>query len=369
LGKSALSAWSRTFLNEVRRLTTADSIVYTSRTYAQNYVDADLAAFPLWIAVPNTTPGANTFNLGPWPRWALQQYSWTGQVPGIAGDVDMNAFSGNETQLQTLVLPPLTHTIGELKAIPDVVERGAGLRISARVTSSHARRLVLGATVFPAGSTTGGTSDPLYDRAVELPQGTANATRSFTLPAGLAPGDYDLVMALYLDLDDSGTINSGDLQVGSSRRKASALRVEATPGFATWAAAAGLDDVTGARAADPDHDGVENLMEYAFGTPPTRAQTESPMTVTIEPASDNPNARVLRLRFPRWPDRTDLVYSVQRTMNPADGDWITMASATGGVPFGGPGFQESGTAPVIVTLEIPVVATTPAYQRVGITPR
>ena len=60
---------------------------------ANNATDADLAAFPLWIAVPNTTPGANTFNLGPWPRWALQQYSWTGQVPGIVGDVDERSIS------------------------------------------------------------------------------------------------------------------------------------------------------------------------------------------------------------------------------------------------------------------------------------
>ena len=91
---------------------------------------------------------------------------------------------------------------------------------AAATALSRARTLMLGATLFPAGLSNGGTSDPTNDRTVNLPQGAASVGRAFALPAGLAPGDYDLVMALYVDLDGSGTINSGDLAVGGSRRQA-----------------------------------------------------------------------------------------------------------------------------------------------------
>ena len=369
LGKTALSSWTRTFLGEVRRLTTSDSILYTSRTYAQNFLESDLAAFPLWIAVPNTAPGANTFDLGPWPRWALQQYSWTGQVPGIGGAVDLNVFSGDASQLQALVLPPLTHALSDLLARPAVAARGSTLQLSAAVTSSRARNLMLGATIFPAGLSTGGASDPPGDRLVSLPQGPATAGRTFVLPSGLAPGDYDLVMALYVDLDGSGTINSGDLAVGGSRRKASAVRVEASPSFATWAAGAGLTGTAADPGADPDRDGLDNLVEYAFNTPPDAPQTESPLSVALEPAPEIAGARALRLRFPRWPDRSDITYAVQRSAHPGEGGWTTLAEAAGDTGFTAPGFAETGSSPVVVTLTLPLAAGPPEFLRVQVTRR
>lgn len=369
LGKAALSSWSRTFLGEVKRLTTSAAILYTGRSYAQNYVEADLAAYPLWIAVPNTTPGANTFDLGPWTRWTFQQYSWTGQVPGITGDVDLNVFSGDDVQLQAYALPPLTHVLSDLQAAPGVAARGSTLELSATVISSRARSLLLGATLFPAGASTGGISDPPRDRGVSLPMGTGTATRSFVLPPGMAPGDYDLVMALYVDLDDSGTINSGDLPVGGSRRKANALRVVAVPGYSTWAASAGLEGAAAAPSADPDEDGLENVMEYAFGTSPTSPQANSPLEIGVVNAPGDDGTRVLRLRFPRWPDRTDLTYAVQQAEHPAPDTWTTLAVATGGAGFTGPEFSESGSGPVLVTVELPISPGASSYLRVQVIPR
>jgi GH25 family lysozyme M1 (1,4-beta-N-acetylmuramidase) len=366
LGKSALSSWCRVFLGEVKRLTTSDSIIYTGRSYAQNYLEDDLAVYPLWIAVPDTNPGANTFDLGPWSCWTIQQYSWTGHVPGITGDVDLNVFSGDPGQLQKYVLPPLTHPLASPRATPSVAVRGTSIELSVDVLSSRARSLMLGATIYPAGLATGGTSDPPRDLAISVPEGSSTVRRSFVLPAGLAPGDYDLEMALWIDLDASGTINAGDLPVGGSRRTASALRVEAAPGFATWMAAAGLAGPAAAPEADPDADGWSNLVEYAFGTEPSAAQAPSPMSLDLESPAGNPSTRMLRLRFPRWADRTDLVYAVQQTTHPSPENWTTLATAAGGQPFAHPRISESGTNPVRVTVEGPVDPSTPSFLRVQI---
>lgn len=367
LGKSALSSWTRTFLNEVRRLTTADALVYTSRSFAQNFIETDLSRYPLWIAAPNTTPGTNTFDLGPWSRWALQQYSWTGQVPGIAANVDLNAFSGGAAQLTEISLPPLTHPLADLQASPATAVRGAPIELKATVTSSQPRSLLLGATLFPAGLASGGVSDPVRDKPVALPAGAFIAGRSFVLPNNLPPGDYDLVMALTLDLDGSGTINTGDLAIAGSRRTANALRVAAAPGYATWASAAGLTGAASGPEADPDDDGWSNLLEYAFGLPPTSSQPESPVSLSADPGTGEPGSGILRLHFSRWPDRTDVTYTIQQSDHPETGSWSALATATGGAGFLHPQISESSGTPRVVTVEIPIEPSTPRFLRVQAT--
>ena len=60
------------------------STVYSNLTYFYLHFDlSKLVDFPLWLAQYNTTP---TF----YYHFAIWQYSCTGKVPGIEGDVDMN---------------------------------------------------------------------------------------------------------------------------------------------------------------------------------------------------------------------------------------------------------------------------------------
>jgi hypothetical protein len=53
--------------------------------------------------------------------------------------------------------------------------------------------------------------DPGSDLPVTLPSGSSAVGRPFAVPAGLAPGRYDLYASLYLDIDENGQISSADL--------------------------------------------------------------------------------------------------------------------------------------------------------------
>jgi GH25 family lysozyme M1 (1,4-beta-N-acetylmuramidase)/gas vesicle protein len=49
--------------------------------------------FGLWVSSPQTDP--NEIPSTPWPNVAIKQYSWTGYINGISGNVDLNIFYGN----------------------------------------------------------------------------------------------------------------------------------------------------------------------------------------------------------------------------------------------------------------------------------
>jgi lysozyme len=85
---ASIAAGTWAFLGAVAQATGRAPLVYTFLTYFEsNGVDAaGLDAFPLWLAYPT---GEGCFPVPPpWTEAAGWQYSWTGQVPGIAGDVD-----------------------------------------------------------------------------------------------------------------------------------------------------------------------------------------------------------------------------------------------------------------------------------------
>ena len=99
LGKTALSAWGRTFLNRVQQLTGQRPIIYANTWYASTYFDTDLRNYDLWIAnwgqeIPNGNPPT-----GIWADWNFWQYSSTGRISGISTDVDLNYFAGTREQL------------------------------------------------------------------------------------------------------------------------------------------------------------------------------------------------------------------------------------------------------------------------------
>jgi GH25 family lysozyme M1 (1,4-beta-N-acetylmuramidase) len=95
-----LTDWVQTWLTTVENLTGVEPIIYTNGRYT-NYLLSSLNSYRLWIAEPdgNTNPPDN---LGRWTTWAFKQYSWTGSVPGISGDVDLNVFNGTMSELTAL---------------------------------------------------------------------------------------------------------------------------------------------------------------------------------------------------------------------------------------------------------------------------
>lgn len=79
-----------------------------------------------------------------------------------------------------------------------------------------------------------------------------------------------------------------------------------------------------APAADFDHDGLVNLLEYALGTNPAAAQSTPAYTVT------EPTANQLRLSFRRNVNTgSNLTLRVTGSDTLADGSWTTLATKTG----------------------------------------
>lgn len=75
--------------------------------------------------------------------------------------------------------------------------------------------------------------------------------------------------------------------------------------------------------ADPDRDGVKNLLEYAFDLDPLAADGAGAVTTAT-------SGGLLAITFPRHPGRTDLKYEIEASSTPAGGSWNVIASSTGG---------------------------------------
>lgn len=86
----------------------------------------------------------------------------------------------------------------------------------------------IGASLYSVA--TGFVSDPPRDQPVSLNPGAQQRTRDFLLAANLPAGSYDVIVALYLDIDANGAINSGDLALTSTRQNA-VLSLTAAPLF------------------------------------------------------------------------------------------------------------------------------------------
>ena len=79
-----------TFLEEVKRLTGKDVVVYTYTNFARTSLTSILSKYPLWIANYDvTTPGDNPI----WNSWVGFQYSESGTVPGISGYCPLDVFT------------------------------------------------------------------------------------------------------------------------------------------------------------------------------------------------------------------------------------------------------------------------------------
>jgi len=97
LNHDELTAWARTWVRVVRNLTGVSALVYTSpATWVSGTGDTRLVArdgAPLWIAhwnVPSPTIPAADWDGHGWHVW---QYTNTGHVSGISGNVDLDRIS------------------------------------------------------------------------------------------------------------------------------------------------------------------------------------------------------------------------------------------------------------------------------------
>ena len=117
LGKEFISQWVREWCAEIQRVTGVMPVLYTTVSFAQNYMEPDLAQYPLWIAfytIPPAapmSPNANPSNLGPWgTSWSFMQYATMGtSVDGVpSSPVALNVFNGDTNALHQFVIPIIT---------------------------------------------------------------------------------------------------------------------------------------------------------------------------------------------------------------------------------------------------------------------
>lgn len=101
-GRSAaqIAAGVRTWLETVERATGRRPIVYTRASFWSGQMGGGFGAYPLWVA----HYGAAEPNIpGDWDRWTFWQHSDGGRVAGISGDVDLNWFAGDGSDLQAFI--------------------------------------------------------------------------------------------------------------------------------------------------------------------------------------------------------------------------------------------------------------------------
>ena len=88
LTKSQVTAFAEKWLNEIIKRTGQTPLFYSYTSFIKSYIDKSLNKFPLWIAQYTTAlkPSSN----GIWNEWKVWQYSDSGKVNGINGNVDLN---------------------------------------------------------------------------------------------------------------------------------------------------------------------------------------------------------------------------------------------------------------------------------------
>jgi GH25 family lysozyme M1 (1,4-beta-N-acetylmuramidase) len=104
LGATDVVNWARTWLEEVRRLTGRDPMIYLGYYFWKDTLRSTtaLAGYRLWLpwytsaAAPGATPA-------PWGGWTFWQYTETGRVPGIVGNADVNRFCCPDANLSGLL--------------------------------------------------------------------------------------------------------------------------------------------------------------------------------------------------------------------------------------------------------------------------
>jgi len=95
--KAEMSQWVNDWCNGVFNATGVRPIIYTFASYANSFLDASVAQWPLWMRSTNgqdPQTGAPSV-VAPWPTWTLWQHDVAPGVPGIVGDVDRDVYNGD----------------------------------------------------------------------------------------------------------------------------------------------------------------------------------------------------------------------------------------------------------------------------------
>ncbi len=86
-------------LREMEAHTGKRPIIYTDITFHKEILEGEYNDYPYWIRSTAAEPQERYDNR----RWTFWQFTTTGRVPGVSGDVDRNTFYGTENQWRMFV--------------------------------------------------------------------------------------------------------------------------------------------------------------------------------------------------------------------------------------------------------------------------
>jgi lysozyme len=86
-------------LREMEAHTGKRPIIYTDITFHKEILEGEFTDYPFWIRSTAAEPHERYNNR----RWTFWQFTTTGRVPGVNGDVDRNTFYGTENQWRMFV--------------------------------------------------------------------------------------------------------------------------------------------------------------------------------------------------------------------------------------------------------------------------
>jgi lysozyme len=86
-------------LREMEAHTGKRPIIYTDITFHKEILEGEFNDYPFWIRSTAAEPHVRYNNR----RWTFWQFTTTGRVPGVKGDVDRNTFYGTENQWRMFV--------------------------------------------------------------------------------------------------------------------------------------------------------------------------------------------------------------------------------------------------------------------------
>lgn len=103
LSVSQINEISKVFLETLESATKTSPIIYSNAYSAREIFSSSLNKYPLWVANYGVSkPGSN----GKWSSWVGWQYTSTGRVDGISGNVDRNKFTDGILLNNSTPMPP-----------------------------------------------------------------------------------------------------------------------------------------------------------------------------------------------------------------------------------------------------------------------
>lgn len=135
LSKQEINNISTVFLDEVKRLSGKEAVIYSDAYNARFTFNEELAEeYPIWVADYDVTEPGN----GNWSTWVGFQYTDRGRIDGIEGNVDRDYFTSGILLSNNSRIPTNTTPEPEKNTREVIVQRGDTLsQIAAEYNTSY----------------------------------------------------------------------------------------------------------------------------------------------------------------------------------------------------------------------------------------